>query len=319
MKPVVFTIAAALSLLSCHDKPSQDLGESGALAKVGQRAITVGDLSARLNEQPAAVASRYATPERKKELLDGLVRFEILAQEAERRGLDKDPEVRTALRKVMVQKLLHDRGEEAVRTASAEAEVKAYYQEHQAEFVRPERVRVSHIFISAPANSPKRSQAEKQAAKLLVELRAKEAGPVKTAFTQSAQTLSEDEATKGLGGDLGFRTREELAGLWGTAFADSAAQLQSFGEVSGPVATEKGFHLIKLMGRQPGLDQPFDSVRSRIESRLTSEKRSKAIDSFVAELREKTPVTVDEAAVAKAELLPAAAVPEERAKKAAVP
>src|SRR4051812_48706102 len=63
--------------------------------------ITSDEFKARLDEQSPFIRARYTTVERKKEFLENLVRQEVLAAEAERQGLDKDPDVRATLRKIM--------------------------------------------------------------------------------------------------------------------------------------------------------------------------------------------------------------------------
>ena len=61
---------------------------------------------ARMAEQSEQVRARYATPEKRREFLDSLIRFEVLAAEARRQGLERDPEVARTLEKVMVQRLV---------------------------------------------------------------------------------------------------------------------------------------------------------------------------------------------------------------------
>src|SRR5690349_16839339 len=59
------------------------------IAKVGATTITVGEFADRLSSQSPYLRARYSSPERKREFLDNMVRFELLAIEAEKRGLDK--------------------------------------------------------------------------------------------------------------------------------------------------------------------------------------------------------------------------------------
>ena len=66
--------------------------------------ITADEVKARLDEQSPFIRQRYQSLERKKEFLDGLVRFELLARAAQQQGLDKDPDVQLAARKMMVQR-----------------------------------------------------------------------------------------------------------------------------------------------------------------------------------------------------------------------
>ncbi|WP_370644179.1 peptidylprolyl isomerase [Myxococcus sp. RHSTA-1-4] len=264
------------------------------MAVVNDRTLSSQDVKARLEEQPPFIRSRYATLEKKKEFLDNLIRFELLVQEARRQELDKDPEIQATLEKVMVQKLLRKQ-QEASAATPGDAELRKYYDEHLSEFVRPERVRLSHIFLEAPqGDAGKRAQARAAAVKLLSEVKAQEVGASKSAFEMTATQQSQDNATKAAGGDLGFRTRDELTQSWGAALADAAFGLKTVSEIGQVVETEKGFHLVKLLGRQLGVDLPFDQARARIESRLLSERRARSMEEFVGGLKAKAKIEVKE-------------------------
>ena len=78
------------------------------IAKVDDVTITLGEFQDRINRQSPYVRQRYTSLEQKKEFLDSLIRFEVLAKEAERRGFDKDPEVIRTMKQVMIQKLMRD-------------------------------------------------------------------------------------------------------------------------------------------------------------------------------------------------------------------
>src|SRR5262249_7411119 len=74
--------------------PPQSAEELKApLAKIDDVTITLGELQEPINRQSPYIRARYTSLEQKKEFLDSLIRFEVLAKEAARRGLDKDPEV----------------------------------------------------------------------------------------------------------------------------------------------------------------------------------------------------------------------------------
>ncbi|NTX38982.1 peptidylprolyl isomerase, partial [Myxococcus sp. CA033] len=95
-------------------------------------------------------------------------------------------------------------------------------------------------------------QARTTVVKLLADLKTKEAGPIKSAFEMAATQQSQDSASKAAGGDLGFRSREELTQAWGAALADAAFGLKSSSEIGQVVETDKGFHLVKFQSRQVG-------------------------------------------------------------------
>ncbi|ATB38882.1 hypothetical protein CYFUS_004319 [Cystobacter fuscus] len=291
-------LAASLSfaLAACGgrgDSPGTPKDTSPVVATVGEHPITTQALQTKLEEQPPFIRARYTSLEKKKELLDNEIRFELLLQEARRRGLDKDPEVLATLEKVMVQKLLRLHQEGAVGKVSDE-ELRQYYDAHHDEFVRPERVRVSHLFLAAPEGSAKRDETRATANKLLAEIKRQPPTEQPGAFEKAVRTWSADASTKNAGGDLGYKTREELTQAWGPLVAEVASGLKTVGELGTVVATDQGFHLLQLTGRQAGVTQPLDGVKTRIENRLLTERRSRSMDALIEELEQKTPVRIEE-------------------------
>src|SRR4051794_21098328 len=79
---------------------------SPKVASFGDDGISSGELKQRFLEMTPMGRSRFQTVEQKREYVDGLVRFELLAQEALRRGMGADPEVVHAAKQMLVQKLL---------------------------------------------------------------------------------------------------------------------------------------------------------------------------------------------------------------------
>ncbi|MBM7116851.1 peptidyl-prolyl cis-trans isomerase [Archangium primigenium] len=299
MTPSKTAMAAALMLLqACGGRAGNETsgvapGET-LVARVGDGAITARAFKAKLEEQPAFIRSRYTSLESKKEFLGGMIRFEVLAQEARRQGLDQDPEVKATLEKLMVQKLIQKQA--AAAGTVSEAELKAYYQDHLTEFVRPERVRVGQVFLASARGDARRAQVQQEAARLLADARRREAGGDTRAFGELTRARSDDAATREVEGDLGFKTREELAAQWGAPVAEAAFGLKSVGELS-EVASERGLHLLKLLARQPRQEQSLESARARIENRLLQEKRSQGLDAFTAALKQKGEIRIDEQAL----------------------
>jgi peptidyl-prolyl cis-trans isomerase C len=263
------------------------------VARIGEGSITVEELKARLDEQPPLIRARYTTIERKKEFLENLVRVELLAQEARKQGLDKDPEVLATLEKVMVQKLLQKHAAMLEKQPVSEEDLQKYYREHLSDFARPERVRIGHVFMASAEKDSKRGQVKAEATRLLAELRRQGTGTGTSAFTELVRKRSDDAATKTLDGDLGFKTREELTTLWGAALAQAAFALDAEGSVA-EVETERGIHLLRLASREAGSTLTFDMARSRIEARLQMERRSRAIDDLIANLKKTTTVEIDD-------------------------
>src|ERR1044071_2016871 len=78
------------------------------LAKVGDTTITLGEFADRLGSQSPYLRARYQSPERRREFLDNMVRFELLALEAKKRGQDKLPDVQRVREQMMVQQMMKE-------------------------------------------------------------------------------------------------------------------------------------------------------------------------------------------------------------------
>jgi parvulin-like peptidyl-prolyl isomerase len=281
-----------------HEKKEAAPPVSGpVVAVVGDAVITQKEYEAKLAEQPAFVRERYKSMEKKKELLETQVRFKLLAQEAHRRGLESDPEVREMLEKAMVQRLIKAQAEAPGSAEVSDAEAKAFYEANLADYVKPERVRVSQLVLTAPKGSSERKKALARAAQLISEVQA--SGDTLRAFDAATRAHSQDTASKPAGGDLGFRTREELEARGGAPLAQAAFELKTVGQMSAPIESDQGVHVLFLLGRQLGSNQSYEQAKPRIVQRLSAERHTKAVDALVQSLREKTRVEIKEDVLSK--------------------
>ncbi len=285
-------------------------GASGpVVAHVGDDVITAEEFKRRIDEQSPFLRARYSTVERKKELLEALIRNELLAQEAQREGLDKSPAVRDATKRAMIQELIKRQLDEKMSGSDIpETELKAFYDAHVDDYVKPERARVYHIFL--PAKEPKeKAQAKARAAALLKDIQAREKKGEVNAFQATAIKESKDLLSAPMGGDLRFLSKEELAKSHGAALADAAFGLKNPGEVAGPLETPAGIELVKLQVKTVALNRTFEESKETVRGRMARERRSRQYDDFVKKLRDGGKVSIDEAELAKVETEVAAPVP----------
>jgi peptidyl-prolyl cis-trans isomerase C len=269
-----------------------------AVARGDGVVITVDEFKARLKEQSPIIRSRFSTLERKKEFLDGLVRFEVLAAEAERKGLADDPEIQTAIRKLMVQKLVQRYFQDGGAAKDIpENELREYFEKNKAEYFRPARVRVGAISFLAAPGTPQRAAKAAAARSAAGDIRAQSAkNPL--AFGQLAQKYSEDEATRAIGGDLGFKSLEDLSRAYGDAFA-KAVFAQKDGTISGVLESTQGYHVVRVAGRQDELNRPFEQVKEQLAARLFRERKQKDLEAWVKQLKDQARIRVDDAALEK--------------------
>ena len=269
--------------------PPQSAEELKApLAKIDDVTITLGELQGQINRQSPYVRARYTSLEQKKEFLDSLIRFEVLAKEAARRGLDKDPEVVRTMKQVMIQKLMRDEFDAKITADSvADAEMKAYYDANLAEYVRPEEVRASAIVIK------NRAQAERVA----LEARG-EAGKTNKGFRDLVSKYSQDADGKLRGGDLRYfdaQTKDLPAPVIRAAFA-----LLNTGDVSGAVDAGNGtWYVLKQTGRRKSMTKSFEDAKPAIRNKLFREQRLTAQKDFVDGLKAKAKIEINEPNLAK--------------------
>ena len=262
---------------------------SKVVAKVGDRAITVGDVTRHINRLHPYIRRRWAAPEKRKEFLDKLIRVEILSQEAERLGLADDPEVQRTVKQVMIRLMIKEDLEKEIFPEKISEEVlEEKYREDIDKYHRPAQVRLSHIQLKS------RTAAER----LLLDLQKK----AKDAryFRRKARELSADSQSAERGGDLGYVSepgvqRGDEPDV-PDAVVEAAWNLKKNGEIAKRVVkSDRGFHIVKMTNKRPEMKRSFESVKRMIESRLLREKRGEAMDAFIADLRSKAKIEIFEA------------------------
>jgi peptidyl-prolyl cis-trans isomerase C len=288
----IVAIGLCAAALACS--PEKGPKKSGpVVAKGNGISITADEFKARLDEQSPFIRARYSNLERKKEFLDNLIRFEVLAKEAERQGLQNDPDVQNTLKKIMVQKLVQKNFQDTSGVADMpEADLVKYYGEHQDEYNRPKRVRVAAVVWNAPQGSPDRAKKLALAQKALAKLKAEEKKNT-LAFAQIVAEFSEDAATKNAAGDLQFKSQDELTRAYSKEIADAAFHLKA-GETSGIIQTAQGIYILKYTGEQPELARTFEQVKTQIANKLHREKKTKEFDEWLKGLREKAKIAIDD-------------------------
>jgi parvulin-like peptidyl-prolyl isomerase len=212
----------------------------------------------------------------------------VLAKEAARRGLDKDPEVVRTMKQVMIQRLMRDELDAKITADTVtETEMRQYYDANLSEYVKPDEVRVSAIIVK------NRAQAERVAG----EARG-EAGKTNKGFRDLVARYSQDEDSKLRGGDLRYldaQTKELPAPVVKAAFA-----LASTGDVSPAIDAGNGtWYVLKRTGRRRSMTKSFDDAKPAIRNKLFRDKRVAAQKDFVDGLKATAKIEVDEANLAK--------------------
>src|SRR5262245_10621058 len=143
-----------------------------------------------------------------------------------------------------------------------ESELKNYYQQNLASYQLPEKVRASHILLKTEGKSPEESEKIKaKAADLLAQVR-KGAN-----FAELAKKYSEDTVSAANGGDLGSFGRGAIVPEF-----EQAAFALGVGGISDLVKSQFGYHIIKVVEKQPARTQSFEEVENLIRPTLIQRK-----------------------------------------------
>lgn len=151
------------------------------------------------------------------------------------------------------------------------AEVKAQYESNRRQYGQDEERAASHILIAAKpdASADEKAAAKKKADDIAAQVRA---NPGR--FAELAKQYSQDPGSAAQGGDLGSFARGTMV----KGFDDVVFGM-NVGDIAGPVATDFGYHVIKLTGITPAKVRPFEEVRPQIEADI---KRQKSSTKFAA-------------------------------------
>ena len=157
-----------------------------------------------------------------------------------------------------------------------EAEVRAWYERHGAELAAAPSFRAAHIYLTR--HDKEKPDREPEIRAIHAELAAGT-----RSFEALAAACSEDERNKKHGGDLGWFSRERMP-------REMIAIVEKLDpeELSAPFLSPLGWHIVKLLEKQPGGPTPFDAVRAEIRAFLVDERRAAAVKALVAELRERS-------------------------------
>jgi peptidyl-prolyl cis-trans isomerase C len=250
---------------------------------VGETRITAGEFDAWVEVLPEQLRGYARGPNRLK-FAENLVRTKLLAAEARRRQIEEKPEYQAQLQKHAENLLAAMAFQQITKDFNIDdATMQAYFERHRSEY---ERVRARHILIRfagspMPLPAGKKELSPDEALSKVQELRKRIAAGED--FAALAKAESYDIGSAGKGGDLDwFRRRQMVPEFEEVAFALKPGQL------SDPVRSPYGFHLIRVDQRE---SKTLEELRPELTKRLRAELGEKA----VKELREKATVTFDEA------------------------
>jgi parvulin-like peptidyl-prolyl isomerase len=174
---------------------------------------------------------------------------------------------------IKMERLLEKRGMEM----PGEKEAKAFYEENKSKFERPAQVRARHILIKVPADAPDKKWEE---AFTKIQKIRKTAVADGTDFSELAKEKSEGPSST-RGGDLGYFGKGQMV----PEFENTVFSMEK-DQVSEPIKTQFGWHIIKLVDKREAGPVPFEKVEDRLSAQLKNQAIQSSMQDLVTELRD---------------------------------
>jgi peptidyl-prolyl cis-trans isomerase C len=300
-------VAATLALVACSKPAATDKAAEPAatpaqppLVTVNGKAISNDLFEAYVKAVTQGKPSSELSAQEREQVKEELVRMEVLAQQAEKDGLAKDPDVATRLdltrlnllQQAGAQKYLKDR-------QPTDAEMRAEFETQLASTPLVE-YHARHILVSS----------QETAQKIIDQLKA--GGD----FATLAKRFSADKSTAQKGGDLGWFPPDAMGNK---NFADAVGLLKNNEVTSTPIQTQYGWHVLQLLGTRDRPPPSFEAVQDQLKRILLSKKYRAWSDELMKTAKIDPPISSAPAAAPAASPAPAATDPATAAPAATAP
>jgi peptidyl-prolyl cis-trans isomerase C len=256
------------------DAASATVEKTAVVATYAGKQLTKAAVLEEIERLPGPSRSYLSAPDRKRQFVENLVLNDLLFGEAQKSGFDKDPEIEKQVnemrKRLVVQRLMREYQKPPSIT---DEQAKKYYDDNPGLFSSGQ-IKASHILVKD----------EDAAKKLHGELTA---DPSK--FAEKAKELSIDKTSGAKGGDLGkFGQGRMVPEFEREAFALKA------GELSKPIKTQYGWHIILVTEHDEGERKPFEQVKEQIKTTLRNKQLQDNIQAKFDGLKKTANVQIDE-------------------------
>lgn len=263
-------VGAAMSVFHCTVFADEVLVESSLIQ------ITDMDMNARLQRIPEEYRTEVlGSKARIANLLEGLLVNRTLAQQAREAGLET-PLFRRDVELVaegMLAKMWLDKQVAELKLPDFEARARELYRVDEKKYEVPEQVHASHILVDTKART--KEEALERAQQVREKLLQGES------FEELAAEFSDDPSAKNNKGDLGFFDAKRMV----RPFSKAAFAMNKPGEISAPVYTQFGYHIIKLHELKPAGTIPFEEVKNEIIDGMKSNYQTEYRKELVAKIK----------------------------------
>lgn len=241
--------------------------ENKVLVTVAGREITDKDIDVIISRYPEEQKAMFKSEEARAAILEQVIGFELVYNYGKEQKVDQTEAYKFQIEQLKKEILIQTTFSELIdKVKVSEEEVKKYYEENKEEFEEPAMVSAKHILLKDSGKA--------------AELKAKIVSGEMT-FEEAAKANSHCPS-KEQGGNLG----EFSKGMMVPEFEKVAFEI-AVGEVSDPVETQFGYHLIKVENKKDAATKVFEDVKETIESKLLATAQQTAYGKLLNELEAK--------------------------------
>lgn len=266
-------------------------GHDDALLESPRAIITRDDFMTEISRIPERDRGEFLVDaKRVNAVLEQLYLTRVLAREAEELKLAENPEVMRKLELAREKVLAGERMamlEKSLKIPDFSQKAREMYLAEKEKYYVEPTARAAHILISAKNHS------EEEALKKAQEVRALLVSGSKT-FEQAAREFSEDPSAKDNGGELGWFGPKRMV----KPFSDAAFAMKP-GDISQPVKSGFGYHIILLEEKKEGRQRPFDEVKQEIIDKLVQDYIQAAKTAHMNEIKGDKSIVVHDAEIRK--------------------
>ncbi len=240
--------------------------ENKVLATVNGKEITENDVEVFLQSLAPQVAAQFGDKEGRKKLLQELVNQELFYLDAVDNNYDKEEAFIDEVERVKVNLLKQYSVAKVLNSVTAtEDEIVDYYEKFRNTFKKPESVKASHILVDE----------EETALNIIKEVKDG------LSFSDAAKKYSKCPSNE-KGGDLGYFNRGQMV----PEFEQAAFELNK-DEISNPVKSQFGYHIILVTDKKEASESTIDEVRDELERQIVIVKQNSAYSNKATELSNK--------------------------------
>jgi peptidylprolyl isomerase len=289
LRPTTAPVSAAVPVI---DAAPSTTDSSAVVARLGDQQVSANELHALFRQVPAAMRESLKG---ERVTLETWLRARLaeksLYQQAQTQHWSERPEVQAQIQAAVEQIVLRDYLNSVTQVPQdfpTDELLQQAYEANKDALQVAASYRLSQIFLTVPDQQAAAS-VHSQALALSTKAQAKDAD-----FAELARRYSQEQISAERGGDIGPQPLSQLV----PEIRSSVSQLE-VGQVSAPIKTAQGLHIIKLTELQPARQASLEEVRGQLRESLRATQQEQAAQKYISDMFNSATLSLDGAALSK--------------------